>query len=81
VVLLVDPEEIMISALSQFGSRIASTRAPSECLQHEELLRIATVDGLTNDEAQSLANWLQSRGEDLIAIVDQPHDSMVAWRH
>jgi hypothetical protein len=40
----------------------------------------ARVNGLSKEEAHLLADFLNTRGQNFIAVVDQPEDSVVLWK-
>ena len=60
-------------------SQIATSRLTGEALPEDLDERIAKADGLSPEDAVSLAHWLMRRGHNSIAIVDRAESSVVGW--
>ena len=61
-------------------STAASSRLEDELsTQGIDIEHIAEVDGLSEQEANMLAQWLLCRGQKNIAIIDRSGSSAVLW--
>lgn len=60
---------------SEVSSRFTLESSPQAILE-----RVAEVNGLPKHEALLLAEWLAARGQNFIAVVDQPEHSVVVWK-